>query len=275
MSNSDAYGQSSSRQQGNESTGGFGHQAGASSRDQVSAAGSGSNAGQRPGQPMKEQARDIANQARERGRQMASQASEHAKEAGRQLSEQAANAAEHARRYGNEVLSDQKNRAASQLDSFGQAIHAAGDRLHDDNDHAIADYVHALGEQVERASGYIRDRDMSALASDLRSFARRRPEWFLGGAFIAGLALARFAKARDPGYESSYGGDYGRSYGDDYEGGYEAGGQAGTSAMGQGSSAMGQGSACDIQQNDPFPSDLPGTMPGDLPGSTQSNTPGV
>ena len=44
-------------------------------------------------------------------------------------------------------------------------------------------------------TGYLRERDLEGLLEDVEQFARRRPEVFLAGTFLAGLLLARFLKS--------------------------------------------------------------------------------
>jgi hypothetical protein len=56
-------------------------------------------------------------------------------------------------------------------------------------------YVDAAAERLERASGYLRDHDVRAMAREAEDFARRRPELFVAGSVLAGLALARFLKS--------------------------------------------------------------------------------
>jgi HSP20 family molecular chaperone IbpA len=48
---------------------------------------------------------------------------------------------------------------------------------------------------LERIAERVREQDFSALWYQVESFARRQPGLFLGGAFAAGFALARFVKS--------------------------------------------------------------------------------
>jgi hypothetical protein len=56
-------------------------------------------------------------------------------------------------------------------------------------------------EKSEKLSTYLRDNDLRGFVRDTETFARRRPEVFLGGTLIAGLMLARFLKASSPDQE--------------------------------------------------------------------------
>jgi hypothetical protein len=113
------------------------------------------------------------------------------------------------REQGMSALSQQKTYAADELSHLGAAMRRTADSLHQDNDNAIASYAEAAAESIERASNYLRNSDAGRLMEDVETLARRRPEVFFGGLFIAGLVMSRFLKA------SRRRGDYDRSsYGD-------------------------------------------------------------
>jgi len=59
-------------------------------------------------------------------------------------------------------------------------------------------YADRAAEQLERLSSYLKDHDLRGFVRDTETFARRRPDLFLGGTFLAGLALARFLKSSAP-----------------------------------------------------------------------------
>jgi hypothetical protein len=58
-------------------------------------------------------------------------------------------------------------------------------------------YADGAATQLERLAEGIRTKGPADLARDLRTVARRQPVLFIGGAFVAGLALARFLKSSD------------------------------------------------------------------------------
>lgn len=101
-------------------------------------------------------------------------------------------------------LDQQKDRAATGLTSFVDALRQSGRQLEGQNA-TVASYVDAAAGQVERLVGGLRDRDVSQMVEDLEQFGRRRPGMFLGGAFVIGLVAARFLKSspreRDLAYE--------------------------------------------------------------------------
>jgi hypothetical protein len=53
-----------------------------------------------------------------------------------------------------------------------------------------------LADSLARAGEYIQVVEPREVVRDVENFARRRPEAFLGGAFIAGAVLGRFLRSR-------------------------------------------------------------------------------
>jgi|GEM_PF-6926854 len=103
--------------------------------------------------------------------------------------------AESAREAGTSFLSNGKVRAADELSHFSAAIRQAGQKLHEENDHQLAEYTDVIAEKIERVSGYLRQSDLGGLVSDVEQMTRRRPELVLGGMFLLGLGLSRFLKS--------------------------------------------------------------------------------
>jgi hypothetical protein len=93
------------------------------------------------------------------------------------------------------LADQQKGRVADEIATFGAAAHRAADKFDEQDDHNIAGYIHAAGEQLDRIADYVRDKNLNQLLDDAGQLAQRRPELFFGGMFVAGLALARFLKA--------------------------------------------------------------------------------
>lgn len=98
-----------------------------------------------------------------------------------------------------ELVERQKDQAAERLGGLAGALREAANKLQEGDQGAnFGQYADRAAEQVERLSGYLRDSDLRGFVRDTESFARRRPEVFLGGTLLAGLMLARFLKSSAP-----------------------------------------------------------------------------
>jgi hypothetical protein len=99
-------------------------------------------------------------------------------------------------------IDEQKKTAAEGLQSVATAVRQAGDNLKQQGDSGItryaADYGAKAADQLEQLTDYLRRRDVNGLIADVEDFARRRPEYFLAGAFLLGFAGARFLKSSSP-----------------------------------------------------------------------------
>lgn len=105
-------------------------------------------------------------------------------------------AADAVRSKATEAVETAQSRAVSEASSIANAADAAGDEFRSGSLQAqLADQVAAGAEHVAKS---IADVDVNALTRDVSDFARRNPLIFIGGAALAGMALARFLKARDP-----------------------------------------------------------------------------
>ena len=60
---------------------------------------------------------------------------------------------------------------------------------------AIANVADTVAEQTERFANYLRETDAREMLRNVEDAARKQPLLFLGGAFVIGLATARFLKA--------------------------------------------------------------------------------
>jgi gas vesicle protein len=161
---------------------------------------------QEAGETARSAKEQIKQQATETGRQIREQAMA----AGEQLKHQASDAAQQFKERSRTMASEQKERVADEISGVGAAIRDAAHRLHDDEDHNVARYTEALANQVDKVSGYLRNRDIGGLMHDCEDVARRRPEVFIGGMFVTGLAIARFLKAsrRQPRHNGGFRQDF-------------------------------------------------------------------
>ena len=86
--------------------------------------------------------------------------------------------------------------AAESLTGVAQALRQTGQQLRQEGSQpALGRYADSGAQQVERLSGYLRQRNATELLSEVETYARRNPMTFAGGAFALGLMAARFFRA--------------------------------------------------------------------------------
>jgi hypothetical protein len=99
-------------------------------------------------------------------------------------------------------LDHQKETAITGFASVADAIRQVGQSLREQEQGGITQYAAEYGEraaeQIERLTDYLRERDVNQLVGEVEDFARRQPALFIGGAFLLGLAGARFLKSSSP-----------------------------------------------------------------------------
>ena len=136
--------------------------------------------GIQPGQEasgLKEEAKNLAQEAKDQTKQLAGQAGDHL----------------------NQLVSRQKDQAAERLGGLAGSLRDVAGKLEQDETMGnFGGYAHRAAEQVDRFSNYLRNGDLNGFFRDAETTARRHPDLFLGGTFLAGLVLARFLKASNP-----------------------------------------------------------------------------
>jgi hypothetical protein len=137
------------------------------------AANTSSPSGAGPVEQVKEQAKSLANEAKQQVSDVAGQARDHVEG----------------------LVAQQKERVAGQLGSLAGALRETVTKLDEKDGKGLGQYASRAADQVDRVSHYLRDKELGDVIRDAETFARRRPDVFLGGTFLAGLLLARFLKA--------------------------------------------------------------------------------
>lgn len=135
-----------------------------------------------------EESRSAAQKAKDEARNLMD-------EAKRETASLASQARDQVRDQVQGLVGERKDQMANRLGSLAGALRDAGRRLDEEDGGGLGRYAERAAEQVDRLSGYLRDRDLDSFVRDTETLARRRPELFLGGAFVGGVLLARFLKA--------------------------------------------------------------------------------
>ena len=94
-------------------------------------------------------------------------------------------------------LTESRVQAADQIGGMAAAFRHTGEHLRAENQGRAADLADSLAEQVDRASSYLRERDLAAIREDIEGLARRQPAMVLGIGFALGLLGARFFKSSE------------------------------------------------------------------------------
>lgn len=128
----------------------------------------------------------------------ATEARHAAHDAGSDIKQQAKKARDRTLERGKQFAEERKSLAAEECGIFGSAIRAAAQSLEEDGQTSVANYAEMCADQLENTADYLRERRLSDMYHDANGFARKHPEIFLGGLFVAGLAAARFLKASEP-----------------------------------------------------------------------------
>lgn len=92
------------------------------------------------------------------------------------------------------ILEMGRCRLVDQLAEVSEAVRDTGSKLGPDT--AVSRITGQVAESLQRAGDYIGSAEPRALAHDVNGVARKQPELFLGGAFVAGLLLGRFLRAQ-------------------------------------------------------------------------------
>ncbi|MCA1659283.1 MAG: hypothetical protein LC642_01895, partial [Verrucomicrobiaceae bacterium] len=112
---------------------------------------------------------------------------EHGGAAMDQVKTGAASAAQQAREAGASYVAKQKETLANKVGEYAEAAHAAAERLKAEEGNMLAEPAGRAAAQLDRLSGYLREKEPMDLIDDLETLARRRPEVIFGGLFVAGL----------------------------------------------------------------------------------------
>ncbi len=142
----------------------------------------------------KNAAKQAANQAADTAQNVVNQAQQTAQPAIDQAQQTAVQVKHQVQQSANSALESRKDQAAQSLDGLASAISTLGQQLHENNQ-PLASVADEAAHRVNRAAGYLHERDVRDLVGEAEGFARRQPALFLAGAFTLGVFAARFLKS--------------------------------------------------------------------------------
>lgn len=136
----------------------------------------------------------IADQVKEQ----AHQAIDQGKQAVQQGKEMAGGLLDRTRELVKTQLGTQKDNAAAGLNDVAQALLLSSNHLQEQGQGGVAHYADTAAEKITSLSGYLRQREVDDVLSEVQDFARQKPALFLGGTILLGLAAGRFLKSSSP-----------------------------------------------------------------------------
>jgi hypothetical protein len=125
-------------------------------------------------------------------------------EAGQQATQTAGHLAERAADLGLEQADHGRQLAAEGIESVARSIRRLSTEIGADQP-AIANAATTVADQAERTAQFLNETDAREMISKVEAAARRQPLIFLGGAFVLGVATARFFKAAGQGDSAKIG----------------------------------------------------------------------
>ena len=137
------------------------------------------------------QARSGAEAAQDKAEHLTDRAREKAGELKRQAEEAAHGVRDRAR----SIADKQKHAAAGRVEGIAHALRRASDDLREQGQPMVAEYSRYAAEGLESMAQSLERRNVDDFVEGVENFARQRPVAFLGGAMVAGFALARFMKS--------------------------------------------------------------------------------
>jgi hypothetical protein len=153
----------------------------------------------KPPRPPTHPAGQAVEDAKDAVQEVAGQVQETGKQVVGQVQEQAFN-----------KVSEQLHKVTETIGTVAEAAHSVSGQLRQSDQAMVAEYVDQAAAQIEKLAGYLENKELPELFSEVERFARRQPALFMGGAFVVGLMAARFLKSsRHEGYDGYSRRDYG------------------------------------------------------------------
>jgi hypothetical protein len=112
-----------------------------------------------------------------------------------ELKQKAEDSAEDMRRRAISAVDQQKDAAVGGIEGVAQALRSASDDLRERGQPVAAEYSRQVADGLESMANWVNRRNLDDVVGSVEDFARQRPVAFIGGAVVAGFALARFMKS--------------------------------------------------------------------------------
>jgi hypothetical protein len=110
-----------------------------------------------------------------------------------QTAHRAVDKVEEVRQKAEQSMASQQAQLSHRIREWGSAIRTGGEQLSDDE--SVSQLLERAGRSIDRVASYVDGASARGVANDLTRLSHEKPVWFYGGAFLAGLALGRLARA--------------------------------------------------------------------------------
>lgn len=140
----------------------------------------------------KEQARGVAESATGAGARVAGTVKDEAAHVGAEAGRQAKDLFDQSRQEFSTQLGDQQQRLAAGLRSMTADLGSMADSA--ERPGVATDLVRQMADRVDSVAGWLEQRDVSDVLTDVKSFARKRPGMFLALAAGAGMLAGRLTR---------------------------------------------------------------------------------
>jgi hypothetical protein len=111
------------------------------------------------------------------------------------LKRQAEASAEDMRQRARSAIDQQKDTAIGGIEGVAHALRSASDDLREQGQPLAAECSRQAADGLESLANWVSRRKIDDVTGGVEDFARQRPVAFIGGAMVAGFALARFMKS--------------------------------------------------------------------------------
>jgi hypothetical protein len=129
----------------------------------------------------------------------------------RDIKQQAREMADQTKERGKAMLEQQRGAAAGQVDSVAHAFRTAAEQLQREGQ-GTGNYVGMVADQLESAARQLREKNLDEIMHGVQDLARRSPATFIAGSVAVGFLLSRFLKSSS---QHAYGQNSSRAYGRD------------------------------------------------------------
>ena len=129
------------------------------------------------------------------GEHLTERAQRKASELAGDLKRQAGESAEGMRQRAHSAVDQRKETAIGGIEAVAHALRSASDDLRERGQPLAAEYSRQVADGLESLTNWVSRRNIDDVTGGLEDFARQRPVAFIGGAMVAGFALARFMKS--------------------------------------------------------------------------------